>query len=86
MNDTVSPYIDIIEVGTSPSGKTKVWHVVNKRDPEHDIPGVIKWSGAWRKYVYHSELAFYDSVCLRQIADFMSEQTVLHRAIKDLER
>lgn len=79
---THSPYIDIVEVGLSSTGKTKIWHVVNKNDPENDIPGVIKWSGAWRKYVFHSELAFYDHKCLRQIADFLEHATADHRSAK----
>jgi hypothetical protein len=75
-----SPYIDIVEVGTSPTGKTKIWHVVNKRDPQNDIPGIIKWNGGWRKYVYYSGEAFYDWQCLRQIADFIEVETARHRA------
>jgi len=86
MPDNVSPYIDIVHVGNSPSGKTKIFHVVNKRDPEHDVPGVIKWSGAWRKYVYHSDLAFYDAQCLRQIADFIESETNAHNAKRSMER
>jgi hypothetical protein len=81
VND-VSPYIDIVEVGTSPSGKTKIWHVVNKRDPANDVPGVIKWHGGWRKYVYYSGEAFYDWQCLRQIANFIEDATNIHKADK----
>lgn len=82
MNSDVSPYIDIVEVGTSVSGLTKVFEVRNKRDPEHDIPGIIKWNGGWRKYVYHSGEAFYDAQCLRQIANFCEDQTTIHRESK----
>lgn len=86
MADNLSPYIDIIQVGVSPSGKTKIWHVVNKRDPENDVPGVIKWNGGWRKYVYHSDLAFYDPQCMRQIADFMEAETAAHVTKRSMER
>lgn len=82
MTADLSPYIDIVEVGTSPSGKTKVWHVVNKRDPENDVPGIIKWNGGWRKYVYYSGEAFYDWQCLRQIANFIEDQTTIHKEAK----
>lgn len=78
MSSSVSPYIDIVEVGVSASGKTKIWHVVNKRSAD-DIPGIIKWHGGWRKYVYYSTEAFYDWQCLRQIADFIEDQTTIHR-------
>lgn len=77
MSDDVSPYIDIIEVGASPSGKTKIFHVVNRRNPE-DVPGIIKWHGPWRKYVYESGPAIYDWKCLRQIADFCEAATKEH--------
>jgi hypothetical protein len=73
-----SPYIDIVEVGTSKSGITKIWHVVNKNNPD-DIPGVIAWNGGWRKYVYYSGDAYYDWQCLRQIADFIEAKTRDHR-------
>ncbi len=77
-SEVSSPYIDIIEVGTSPSGKTKIWHVVNKEHGPGDNPGVIKWHGPWRKYVYHSDEAFYDAKCLYHIADFLERVTAEH--------
>lgn len=81
-DNNVSPYIDIVEVGKSASGLTKVFEVRNKRDPENDIPGIIKWNGGWRKYVYYSGEAYYDSQCLRQIADFCDDQTLIHKESK----
>lgn len=77
-NSSVSPFIDIVDMGASESGKTRVWYVVNKRSPD-DVPGIIKWHGGWRKYVYHSGPAFYDWQCLRQIADFIEQATKDHR-------
>jgi hypothetical protein len=77
----VSSFIKFIPMGTSPSGKTSVWHVVNLMRPEEpDQIGVIKWHGAWRKYVYHSPgESFYDWECLRLIADFIQQKTLEHR-------
>lgn len=72
-----SKYIEIRDMGLSESGKTRVWYVINKRH-EDDIPGIIKWNGAWRKYVYHTTDAYYDWDCLRMIADFMHEKTKEH--------
>lgn len=80
-SNTPSPYIEIVEIGLSPSGKTKIWKVVNKNNPD-DVPGIIKWNGGWRKYVYYSVHAYYDWQCLRQIADFIEEQTKDHRSKK----
>lgn len=76
--ESVQKYINIEKVGTSTSGKTKVWAVTGKNGAEDGI-GYIKWSGAWRKYVYYSDEAFYDWDCLRLIADFCESATKDHR-------
>ena len=81
MSDNVSPYIEFRDMGTSASGKTRVWYVVNKNNVD-DVPGIIKWNGGWRKYVYHSGPAYYDWQCLRQIADFIEDQTKIHKEKK----
>lgn len=75
--ETVKKYVNITEAGASSTGKTKIWHVTGKGGAADGI-GVIKWSGAWRKYVYHSDLAFYDADCLRLIADFCEAATKDH--------
>lgn len=79
----VSEFIEFRLVGSSPSAKTKIWHVINTmRDPE-DYIGHISWSGAWRKYVYHSPAeSYYDWECLRLIADFIEARTLEHREAK----
>lgn len=74
-----SPYIDIIHVGPSESGKTQIYHVVNKRNGLGDQPGIIKWNGGWRKYVYHSDEAYYDHQCLAQISEFLARATSEHK-------
>lgn len=73
----VSPYIEIMYKGTSPSGKTKIWEVQNIHGD--DIPGIIRWHGAWRGYVYECEASFYDAKCMRQIADFIDAANQEHR-------
>lgn len=78
MSDS-SPYIDIVHVGPSDSGKTQIYHVINKKNGPGDTPGIIKWSGGWRKYVYHSDPAFYDSKCLAQISEFLARATEDHK-------
>lgn len=75
----VSPYIDIVHMGPSSSGKTQVWYVINKGNGIEDTPGIIKWSGGWRKYVYHSGPAYYDTTCLKQISDFLLQATEDHK-------
>lgn len=76
-----SPYIRFDDMGTSPSGKTRIWYVVNTQNVD-DVPGIIKWSGAWRKYVYHSGPAFYDAQCLRTIAEFIDAQMMMREIEK----
>ena len=78
--ESVKKWVDILPIGESPTGKTKIWGVKSYRD-EGSI-GIIKWHGAWRKYVYHSDEAFYDWDCLRLIANFCEEQTLGHQHIK----
>jgi hypothetical protein len=76
----MSKYIDIELAGTSPTGKTKIWHVTNNH-PNHaaDQLGIVRWHGPWRKYVFEQpDGAFYDWECLRKIADFIEVATREH--------
>lgn len=81
MADNISPYIEIVQTCTSASGKTKIWEVRNISDDHHqdDAPGVIRWHGPWRGYVYECEASIYDAKCLRQIADFIDAANKEHR-------
>jgi len=57
--------------GDSKSGKTKlidVWSVKSQ-----SFLGVIKWYGHWRKYVFDTEKAIYDTGCMRTISDFIDK-------------
>ena len=77
----VNTFIKFVDAGESPSGKTKIWNVVNvirgEYNPDHI--GVVKWSGAWRKYVFECGPSYYDWECLRLIADFIEVKTKEHR-------
>ena len=83
-----SPYIEILEVGKSPSGKTSIWEVRNKNTQEY--LGRIKWHGAWRKYVFESppsELFWiYDSQCLTQIAQFLEKSNRWHKTLRSVAK
>lgn len=72
--ESVAKYVDFTYIGLSKSGKTHIWAVTGKGGPENGI-GIIRWHGAWRKYVYESDEAFYDWDCLRLIADFCEAAT-----------
>jgi hypothetical protein len=81
----MSKWIEIQHFGTSPSGKTWIWRVVNKRTKE--ICGFIRWNGAFRKYCFYPTDGFlFDSDCLFLIADTMRGVSVKHRQnIKDFK-
>lgn len=82
------PYFTIKrKIGNEKEAKTRRWNVVNKRTRE--IVGVVKWYGGWRKYVFHAghpamtepEDTWFDSDCLKMIAEFLEEKNGEHRAI-----
>lgn len=77
----VETFIKFEDAGTSSTGKTRVWAVVNTMWPEErDEIGYVSWHGPWRKYVYHSPNdSFYDADCLRLIADFCETKTLEHK-------
>lgn len=79
----VEQFIEFREAGSTPSGLTKIWHVINTTRPDDEYIGYVSWSGAWRKYVYHSPNdSYYDWECLRLIANFIEEKTAEHKAAK----
>jgi len=75
--ESVKKWVDIFPMNNSLTGKTKTWGVKSYRD--NSSIGIIKWNGAWRKYVYQSDEAYYDWDCLRYIADFCEVATKEHR-------
>lgn len=73
--ESVKKYIEFRPAGTSKTGLTKIWHVVNPTRYDDQL-GVIRWAGNWRKYVFEqSGTVYYDWDCLRVIADFIEAQT-----------
>jgi len=78
-------YIKFLMEGTSKSGKTQNWRVVAKKD-EDDILGYIRWHGPWRCYIFSAfcgrifqTTPIFEKRCLRDIADFIDEQTKAHK-------
>jgi hypothetical protein len=80
-------YIKFLMDGTSKTGKTQKWRVVTKDDNE-DLLGYISWYGPWRCYafsafcgqMFHTTPVF-EKRCLRDIADFIEEQTKDHKLL-----
>ena len=68
-------YLTFTFVGTSASGKTKVWLV----DTPNTL-GTVQWYAPWRKYVVHPALGtLFDANCLREIATFCETKTQEHK-------
>lgn len=58
----------------NPGFKTRIWEVTNNTND--CILGIVRWRASWRKYVYLPvEGTLYDPNCIRDIANFMDEQT-----------
>lgn len=69
------------DIGTSASGKTRIWHIIT-RDENQFILGEVKWFGRWRKYAFFPSehiVGVFEEDCLRDIADFIEAQTKEHK-------
>lgn len=78
----MSKYIEFVDAGTSESGKTRLWDVYPKGNRQ-SVLGEVSWYSPWRKYVFMAPdniPVVFDQACLRDIADFIGEQTKLHKA------
>ncbi len=73
MSELKTEYKHIEFVELHPMPKTRAFECLNKRSKL--LLGTIKWQGGWRCYCYftHAEKAFYDSSCLKDIADFIEQ-------------
>jgi hypothetical protein len=77
-------YIKFVNTGSSPSGKTKMWAVMNSSGDAWI--GSVSWFSPWRKYVFVSSVlnCVFDEKCLVDIAQFVNEETTKHKdALKD---
>lgn len=85
-HDTKRPFIDTELIGTTESGKTKIWAVVTlSRQENGDLGdqstklGEIRWFGRWRKYVFYPEPnMLFDQSCLETIGRICGDQTNRH--------
>lgn len=51
-------------------GKTRLFSVINA---SHEVLGYIKWRSGWRKYIFSTIEAQYDTKCLNEIIDFINK-------------
>ncbi len=80
-NKTKSPHtwLEFEDEGLSRSGKTRIW-TVHSRSDVYEL-GIIKWYGRWRGYAFFvdSGMIILEQKCMRELADFLEEQTKLTR-------
>lgn len=72
-------YLTFIEQPPVPvNRKTKVWHV---RSKINDVfLGLVYFKPQWRKYVFESSNAIFDSTCLVEITEFLRKETTEWRS------
>lgn len=71
-------HITVSEVEPEVPRKTKLWDVCNKYDG--GFLGRIAWFGRWRKYAFYpANYAVFEEVCMRELSQFIVNQTLLHR-------
>ena len=74
---STSQYLTYVNMGIPEGNKMPVYAVENK---SHERLGKIRFHGAWRKYTFHPESGMlFDSVCLLEIATFISSATMKWR-------
>lgn len=74
----IEDFIKFLPAGSSASGKTKIWRVVNELRNEHC--GIVKWHGPWRKYVYYSDAGWSDADFMLYVGQFLKDVTAEHYA------
>lgn len=68
-------YVKFLNAGYSDSGKTHIWEVSTTNNT-HDSLGRIRYHGPWRCYAFYPfKETLYEKRCLRDIAQFLEEQT-----------
>jgi hypothetical protein len=75
-----SKYIDFEFYAESDSKKTKIFGVVTKIGAKQ--LGKISWYGPWRRYCFYpifGDITIFEETCLRDIANFIEEQTKEHK-------
>lgn len=74
-------YLNFVDCGTSPSGKTRMWQVQNIS--QGVVLGWVKWYAPWRKYVVDIASGLFDPDCLDEISKFARSKTQEHRGDKE---
>lgn len=80
----MTSYLDIVDMGDSPSGKTKVWFIYSHL--HGDVLGEVRWMGRWRQYsLFVRPDTIWNDACLREVADFLIKANSEHRAARQAQ-
>lgn len=70
-------YMTVSEPVPSPSGKTNVWTIYDRRGY---ILGTVSWFGRWRCYAFNPQMmTTFNAACLGELATFCKNVTQEHR-------
>lgn len=70
-------FLDFVDGGASPSGKTRRWAVMSKGGASL---GTVQWYAPWRRYTFDGwSGTTFDANCLREIATFCQTNTEQQR-------
>ena len=76
----VGTYVVFLSWQTTPGVMTNRWDVRSKEDADL---GLIKWYTSWRKYCFYPNgFTIFEQVCLREIAEFIEQETAAHKAAR----
>lgn len=74
----MSKYLNITEIYTPETQKTRRWLVTNSKN--HVILGHIKWATNFRKYTFYPVAdTMYSPDCLDSLGKFCNNKTVEHK-------
>jgi hypothetical protein len=61
----------------SVGAKTRKYSIFSKHNGS--LLGIIKWMARWRSYCFWPYNSVFDAKCLREIATFCEDATLIHR-------
>jgi hypothetical protein len=80
----VGTHIYFLNLGRKDGRKTSIFEVYSNYD---DHLGTIKWFTNWRKYVFSPNAnTLYEETCMREISQFIEDQTTLQREMAAAKR
>lgn len=72
----IGKYMEGIVADVKP--KTVLMKISNKKSGE--LLGWVEWYGPWRQYCFVRDELVFSPSCLRNLADFIENQTKAHKA------